>query len=286
MRTADRLKHPVALLSEAAGATAKQTLVEERAERVEIRVANSFRGLERAPAAKDAQAGEQPLLLLLEQIVRPRDRRPQRGVPLVGVPGALQYIEAVTEPFEELLRCQQLRPCRRELESEREAIQALAEFRDCFRCADFGPHRLRSLAEQRHRLVADERRKVEFSLALDAQRLAARDDEAQGRNGCHELGEGTGSPWEKVLDVVDHGVGSSVAHTGGERGSVGRTCSETFCNRRQDEFRVAQCRERHEDGSAFRLFGEQTCELDHEAGLARSSRAEDGQQTRVALIHE
>ena len=38
--------------------------------------------------------------------------------------------------------------------------------------------------------------------------------------------------------------------------------------------------------AAFRLFGEQTCELDHEAGLARSSRAEDGQQTRVALIHE
>ena len=129
---ADRLEHPVALLAEAARATAKETLVEERAECVEIGVANSLRGLERAPAAKDAQAGEQPLLVLLEKVVRPRDRRPQRGVPFVGVPRALQYVEAVTEPLEELLRCQQLRPCRRELESEREAIQPLAELARLF----------------------------------------------------------------------------------------------------------------------------------------------------------
>ena len=89
-----------------------------------------------------------------------------------------------------------------------------------------------------------------------------------------------------MLGVVDHDVGTPAAHTGGDRGSVGRACSEPFCNRRQDEFRVAQCRERYEDRSAFRLFGEQTSELDHEARLARSSRTEDGQQTRVALIHE
>ena len=58
----DRLEHPVAVLSEPAGAAAEKALVEEGGERVEVSVADGLGGLERAAAAEDSEPGEEPLL--------------------------------------------------------------------------------------------------------------------------------------------------------------------------------------------------------------------------------
>src|SRR3954462_5615286 len=81
---ADGLEHPVALLAEPSGATAEQALVEQGGECVQLRVADEFRRLERAAAAEHAEAREERLLVLVEQVVRPGDGRSERHVPLLG----------------------------------------------------------------------------------------------------------------------------------------------------------------------------------------------------------
>ena len=82
---ANRLEHPEALLAEAARPSPHEALVEERRERVEIGVADCLGRLERAAPAEDRESPEEPLLVLVEQVVRPGDRRSQRRVALVGV---------------------------------------------------------------------------------------------------------------------------------------------------------------------------------------------------------
>src|SRR3954454_12668899 len=127
---ADRLEHPVALLAEPAGAAAEQALVEQGGERVEIGVADELRRLEGAAAAEHAQAGEQRLLVPVEQVVGPRDGGPERHVALLGVAGSLERVEAVGEPVEQSLGREELRPCGGELERERQAVEPLAELHD------------------------------------------------------------------------------------------------------------------------------------------------------------
>jgi hypothetical protein len=86
----DGLEHPVALLAEPSRAAAEQALVEQGGERVEIGVAYELRRLERAAAPEHAEPPEQPLLVLVEQVVRPGDGRPQRHVTLLGVAGPFE----------------------------------------------------------------------------------------------------------------------------------------------------------------------------------------------------
>ena len=66
---ADRLEHhePLALAPH-------QALVHQRAERVQVGVAHRLRGLEREPAREHAEPREQRALVLLQQVVGPRER--------------------------------------------------------------------------------------------------------------------------------------------------------------------------------------------------------------------
>ena len=127
---ADGLEHPVALLTEPSRAAAEQALVEQGGERVEIGLADELRRFERAAAAEHAQVREQRLLVLVEQVVRPRDGRPERQVTFLGVAGSFEGVEPVGEPFEERLGGEQLRPGGRELERERQAVEPVAELHD------------------------------------------------------------------------------------------------------------------------------------------------------------
>ena len=52
--------------------------VDERLESVEVGVADLLGGGERAAAGEHGQPGEQALLVRLEEVVRPLDRRAQR----------------------------------------------------------------------------------------------------------------------------------------------------------------------------------------------------------------
>src|SRR5207248_7591606 len=218
---ANRLEHPVALLSEAARAAAEQALVQERGERLEIGVADGLDSLQRAPSAEDAQSREQPLFARVEQVVRPRDRRPERRVSLLGIAGSLEGVESVTEPLEKLLRRQQLRSCSRELEREREAIQALAQLGDGLGGVNLWTDGPRPLAEKRHRLVLDEGRKIELDLALDAQCLPARRKEPQRRYLRDELCQRAGGSGKKVLDVVADDMRPPLSHTRRDRSGIG-----------------------------------------------------------------
>jgi hypothetical protein len=85
----DRLQHPVAPLT-LLFPMAKQALVEERLERVDVDLAHRLGGLVVAAASEDREPAEEPLLLRIEQVVRPLDRRAQRLLARVGVAGSLE----------------------------------------------------------------------------------------------------------------------------------------------------------------------------------------------------
>ena len=159
---ADRLEHPEALLAVRVGAAADEALVEQRRQRVEIRVADRFGGVEGAAAAEDGEPGEQLLLVVVEQVVAPGDRRAQRRVALVGVAPALEQVEPLRDPLEQLLGAEELDPCRGELDREREAVEAADQLVHGGRVSDVGADRPRPLEEQRDGVALVHRRQVEL----------------------------------------------------------------------------------------------------------------------------
>ena len=94
---ANRLQHPEALVR-----VAHEALVDERLQRVEIGTGDVLGGIERAPAAEDGQVCEQVLLVRIEQLVGPLDRRAQRLLARVCVPPALEHVEPRREALEDL----------------------------------------------------------------------------------------------------------------------------------------------------------------------------------------
>ena len=120
----DRLEHPEALLAVRIGAAADEALVEQRRQRVEVGAADLLRVLEGGAAAEHREPREERLLFLAEQVVAPRDRRAQRGVAFVGVATALEKVEPLPDPLEELLRAEQLDPRGGELDRERQTVEA------------------------------------------------------------------------------------------------------------------------------------------------------------------
>ena len=96
---ADRLEHPVALLAVSVCASPNEALVEQRGERVEIRIAHRLCGLERGAPAKDGERGKELLFTLGEQIVRPGDRRAQGRMTRIRVTRR-RKIQPFGEPLE------------------------------------------------------------------------------------------------------------------------------------------------------------------------------------------
>ena len=86
-------------------------------------LADLLRVLEGRAAAEHREPREERLLVLAEKVVAPRDRRAQRGVALVGIATALEEIEPLPDPLEQLLRAEQLDASGGELDREREAVE-------------------------------------------------------------------------------------------------------------------------------------------------------------------
>jgi hypothetical protein len=129
------------------------------------------------------------LLVLVEKIVRPADRRSQRRMPLVGVASPLEQIEARPQPLEQGRGRQQLRACGGELEREWQPDESRAEATHRLALLDVGANGPCPLAEERDGLALLERGEIELDLALDAQRLSAGDEEPERGRGGGELGE-------------------------------------------------------------------------------------------------
>ena len=144
----DRLQHPVALVREA-----KEALLDERLQRVEIGCCDLLRRVERAATREDRERSEETLLLLRQEVVAPRDGRPERLLSGVGVSAASQQVESLGETLDDLTRGEGLRAGGGELNREWEVVEARAELRDLVR--GFEP---RSLAEERDGLGGGERR--------------------------------------------------------------------------------------------------------------------------------
>ena len=176
---ADRLEHPVARRPVGIGSAPDEALVEERRERVEIRVTDLDRGVERAARSEDRKVGEELLLVRPEEIVRPGDRRLEGRVARIRVTDASQQVEPRADSLEQVLGRQELGARRRKLDGQRQPVEALAERRHSGGCLETTPDGLRSDEEQLDRLVELERRQVELELRPDPERLSAGDDQAQ-----------------------------------------------------------------------------------------------------------
>ncbi len=165
---ADRLEQPEPLVSDTFGPPAHEALVKQRRERVELGVANVLRRVERAAASEDGEAREEASLVLLEEVVRPRDRRAQGCMTFLGIARAAQEVEPVLEAFEQRFGGKELRAGSGKLECERQTIEPPAELGDDSASGDARPHRSRAFDEERNCLGFVERREVELVLPLDA----------------------------------------------------------------------------------------------------------------------
>ncbi len=98
---ADRLEHAEAT----ARPPPEEAPLDESLDQVEGRVANRLGRLEVKTLGKDRQVGEKALLVWIEEVVAPLDRRPQRALPFRGVPWAPgQERQPLLEPSQQLLR--------------------------------------------------------------------------------------------------------------------------------------------------------------------------------------
>ena len=111
---ADRLQHPVPT---AIGrlAAADEALVDQRLQRVGVRRAYGLGRLVRAAAHEHCKAREQLPLFRREEVVRPADRRIQGLLAWVDIAPAPE-LDAIPEPFEQLLRREDRDTRGRELE--------------------------------------------------------------------------------------------------------------------------------------------------------------------------
>ena len=120
---ADRLEHrepPLPFPDEA--------LVDERGQGVQVALAHGLGRLERPAPGEDREPRQSLLLVLLEQVVAPGDRRPQRLLPFGCVPGpAGEEREPLLQPSEQGIGRQDLDARRRQLDRERQAVEAAAD---------------------------------------------------------------------------------------------------------------------------------------------------------------
>ena len=207
----DRLEQPEARLAVGAVRLPDEALVDERGEALEhlaevhLVAADGVGDLERAAAREDAEPREQGLLGRLEQVVAPVDRVAERALPRRQVVGAAgEQVEPLLEPAEDRLRREQLHARGRELDREREPVEAAADpghrGRVLVRELEARLDRLRPVDEEldgrraRERAVAvavrlgqRERRHRELALLAQAQRGLARHERGQARCGGEQL---------------------------------------------------------------------------------------------------
>ena len=124
---ADRLEHEEAV----ALAGADEALVDERLRDVEVGVRQTASAaLSVQPPAKTASRANALLLVGVEQVVAPLDRRAQRLLPRVDAAARLQQVEPAREAVEELRGREHAHARGGELERERQLLEPRAELGD------------------------------------------------------------------------------------------------------------------------------------------------------------
>src|SRR5439155_26120910 len=111
-----------------------QALVNERGNGIERSVADGFRRLDREASRENAELREERTFGVAEQVVTPRKRVSHRLMARgrVTIAGRQQF-QSVRHSFHHCVWRQQSSARRSELDRQRQAVQALANLRDCWR---------------------------------------------------------------------------------------------------------------------------------------------------------
>ncbi len=269
---ANRLQHPVAPVREA-----NEALVHQRLERVEVGITDVLGRLQRAAAREDGEPGEQPLLLLCQQVVGPLDRRSQRPLALGEIArSAGQQRQAMLEPFEDLRRGEGLDAGGRELERQREVVEATADLGDSLVGLEVGLHGSRPGKEEADPFLVNERRHRVLLLTGYMQRLPARDEEVEVRAGGKQL-RNVGCCLHDLLEVVEEAEHLLVLDVLGQ--AVLRA-DDLRC-RGEDELGVAERGKRDPPDAVRVAIRDETGGLCGESRLARPPRPGEREQARV-----
>jgi len=141
----DRLEHEEPALAR----LPQEALVDEGRDAVEICAHPLLCGLEREAPGEDRQPGKERPFSLVEQIVAPLHRRPQRPLALRRVAQTCcQQVEPTPEPLQNLAGGQDLRPRCCEFERERQAVETAADLSDVAIDLKAGVQRLCSRREE------------------------------------------------------------------------------------------------------------------------------------------
>ena len=199
----DRFQHPEAFL-----ASAHEALVDKSLKRVEVGVRDRLSRLDGAAPCKNGKGGKEPLLLRAEQVVAPFDRRPQSPLTCLSIAAALEQIETLRDPLQDLPRRQYRRARGSELERQRQVVEDSAECGDGCVGLDTRP-----LTEEVDRLRFGERQHAVLDFASDAQALPTRDEDAEIRARFEQRRE-VGSRFDDLLEVVEQEQHLAVADVG------------------------------------------------------------------------
>ena len=139
-----------------------------------------------------------------QQVVAPGDRRAQRPLPLRRRPrSAGEQGQPLLEPFEQDRRRERLDAGGRELDRERQAVEAPADLGHLAVRREVGATARRRCTKSSIASALAQRVDGDLPLAVDVQRLAARHEHRQPRAGADRLGEAGGCV-EQMLEVVEH----------------------------------------------------------------------------------
>jgi hypothetical protein len=186
----------------------------------------------------------------------------------------------VFQAREQRLGSEQLRPRGGELEREREAVEPAADRVDRRVRRERAADCAGALDEERRRLVRREWVERVLALAGEAQRRAARDEDAElARRGEQRREPRCGV--EQVLEVVEHE----------QQPLPAQVLDQVFARAdglrdlRQHELRVGDARERHPVDGVESLPDELGRDLEREPRLARAAGAGDRDEARPVLEH-
>ena len=222
---ADRLEHGEAWFDAVRRDPLHQALVDQGRDRVQCRRsltrAHRLRGHQAEPAGEDRQPPEEGLLGGGQQVVAPGDPGAHGPQPFRDVLRAVgEQGEAAAEPGQQRLRRQHGHPGGRQLDRQRQAVQAPADLHHRGRVLvgqhDGRAHRRGSLDEEPDGLVLDQRRcrhrpggirerqrrDGQDVLTGDPQQRAARDQQRDARAADHQIDQNRPGG-EDVLEVVE-----------------------------------------------------------------------------------
>src|SRR5436190_5799045 len=108
-------------------ANTHEALVNQRLHVVHIGFAHVLCGLERAAAGEDCEPREDSLLLWIEEVIAPLDRRSQRLLPCLDAAAGCEQVESLRETLEQLGWREYSHARRGQLERQRQIVESLAE---------------------------------------------------------------------------------------------------------------------------------------------------------------